>query len=72
MKADSGRSEEPGLLDVGAVARALGMRPVTIWGWIRSGRLPAVRFGRTLRVRADVLAELIDAGLPPASKGTGC
>jgi excisionase family DNA binding protein len=35
--------------------------PRTVQEWIRLGKLPAMRFGRVLRVRADDLAKFGEA-----------
>jgi excisionase family DNA binding protein len=52
----------PDLSPVGAlytpaeVARLLKVTPRTVQAWIRAGRLPARRYGRLYRVRAEDLA----------------
>lgn len=39
------------------IAERYSIQLDTVWGWIRSGELPAVRIGRMYRVRgADLLA----------------
>lgn len=39
------------------VAELLKVTQHTVQDWIRSGKLPAMRYGRVLRVRADDLAK---------------
>jgi excisionase family DNA binding protein len=39
------------------VARLLKVTPRTVQAWIRAGRLPARRYGRLYRVRAEDLAQ---------------
>jgi excisionase family DNA binding protein len=43
------------------VAELLKVTPRTVQEWIRLGKLPAMRFGRVLRVRADDLAKFGEA-----------
>ena len=38
------------------VAELLKVTPRTVQEWIRTGKLPAMRYGRVLRIRADDLA----------------
>lgn len=42
----------------------LRMKRATVYQWISEGRLPAVRLGRTLRVREADLEKAIAQGLP--------
>ena len=39
------------------VAELLKVTPRTVQDWIRSGKLPAMRYGRVLRIRAEDLAK---------------
>ena len=39
------------------VAELLKVTPRTVQDWIKSGKLPAMRYGRVLRIRADDLAK---------------
>jgi excisionase family DNA binding protein len=56
-------SSSPDLSPVGTlytpaeVARLLKVTPRTVRAWIRAGRLPARRYGRLYRVRAEDLAQ---------------
>jgi excisionase family DNA binding protein len=43
------------------VAELVKVTPRTVQEWIRTGKLPAMRFGRVLRVRADDLAKFGEA-----------
>jgi excisionase family DNA binding protein len=59
-----------GYCNVSQAAALLGVSRVSVWRWIRAGRLPAARLGhRTVRIdRADVerlLAQSGAAGAPP-------
>lgn len=50
------------------IAERLSVKPVTVYAWIRQGRLPAVRLGpRCVRVRADDLDRFVH-GAPPAAR----
>ncbi len=48
------------LLDVAAVADTLGVCPRTVRRMIKDGRIPALRVGRSVRVRAADLNRLIN------------
>lgn len=39
------------------VAELLKVTPRTVQEWIRTGKLPAMRYGRVLRIRAEDLAK---------------
>jgi excisionase family DNA binding protein len=59
-------AETPGrLLDVEDVAEILGMKRDWIYAEVRAGRLPHVRFGRTVRFRR----ESIDAWIAASERG---
>jgi excisionase family DNA binding protein len=53
------------LLDVEDVAEILGMKRDWIYAEVRAGRLPHVRFGRTVRFRR----ESIDAWIAASERG---
>ena len=53
------------LLTAVEVGTRLALSPVTIRGWVRAGRLPAVRVGRMIRVREDDLEALLRFGAAP-------
>lgn len=58
----STHAQQEALLTVPEVSRWLGVRKHAIYGFIKSGWLPAVRIGRRLRVSpADVHALLREA-----------
>ena len=49
------------LLDVPAVAETLGVCPRTVRRMIKDGRIPALRVGRSVRIRAADLNRLINS-----------
>ena len=49
------------LLDVTAVAETLGVCPRTVRRMIKDGRIPALRVGRSVRIRAADLNRLINS-----------
>ena len=42
------------------VQEMLGVGQTTIYRWLESGRLPAVKIGKLWRIPADALEELLD------------
>lgn len=54
----------PELLRVPEAARWADVSPGVIYARIASGELPAVRFGRLVRIRRDALAALCGIDLP--------
>jgi excisionase family DNA binding protein len=48
------------------VAELLKVTPRTVQQWIRTGKLPAMRYGRVLRVKAEDLAKFGKAARGPA------
>ena len=48
------------------VAELLKVTPRTVQQWIRTGKLPAMRYGRVLRVKAEDLAKFGKAATGPA------
>ena len=44
-------AEKKELLTIKEVAEMLGMKPTTIYVWAQSGKLPAIKMGRTWRFR---------------------
>ena len=56
----------PRLLTVPEVAAALGLRVPTIYAWIAASRLPVTRLGRSVRVSAQAIAELVATSTTPA------
>jgi len=53
------------------VARLLKVTPRTVQAWIRAGRLPARRYGRLSRVRAEDLARFGRATAQDTSTSVG-
>jgi len=58
------------LLTVDEAAAVLNVAPVTVRRWIATGRLPALRLGRKLRVRRDAL-ERWGSGAPRSKPRNG-
>jgi excisionase family DNA binding protein len=57
------------LITVQETARMLKVSPLTVRRYIADGRLPAVKVGRSVRVRKEVLDQLIKPVEPKAPKG---
>ncbi len=55
----------PRLMTVAEVSKATGFERQTIYLWIAQRRLPVVRLGRSVRVPAGDLAEMIAANTVP-------
>lgn len=49
-------------LTVSEVAKLVKVTSKTVRQWIRAGRLPAIRVGRTIRVRREALEAVLRAG----------
>lgn len=59
-------TDEERLLSPAEVARHLGVTPWLIYSWIRTGRLPAMKFGRrVVRIRESDLAAFEEASRIP-------
>jgi excisionase family DNA binding protein len=52
------------VLTVPEFARAVRIHEETVRRMIRRGEIPAVRIGRTVRIRADVLESYLAGGVP--------
>lgn len=52
------------LLRVPDAADRLAVCERILWTWIRDGRLPAVRLGRSTRIRESDIDNLVRTGLP--------
>jgi excisionase family DNA binding protein len=57
------------LRSVDDAARYLGLQPSTLRRWIYERRIPVVKLGRRVLVKAGVLEELIQRGERPARQG---
>jgi excisionase family DNA binding protein len=57
------------LFTVQETARMLKVSPLTVRRYIADGRLPAVKVGRSVRVRKEVLDQFIKPIEPKARKG---
>jgi excisionase family DNA binding protein len=56
------------LLTIQETARMLKVNPITIRRYIASGRLPAVRVGRGVRVRKEAVDQLIEEVVPKKAR----
>lgn len=57
-------------LNTSESAEMLGVTPRTLYRFIDEGRLPAYRFGRVIRLRADEVVKFIDeCRIAPGSLG---
>lgn len=56
--------ELPELLTVEEAAELLLLNQQTIYNWIDSGKLPAFRIGRLVRIKRSVLDQVVASGLP--------
>ena len=54
-----GLSEVGGLLDAEEVSERLGVGRVTIYRWCREGRLPAMKVGKSWRIRQEALEDFL-------------
>ena len=52
----------PRLLTTAEAADILRVKPKTVRAYVRAGRLSALRFGRSLRIREDELEALLRSG----------
>lgn len=52
----------PKLLTPDEVADRLAVSPKIVRGWLREGKIPAVKLGRLWRVRPEALEAVIDSG----------
>lgn len=63
---ECGRIEEADLgsvwLDMKALSEYLHVSRSTLYKMVREGTLPVVRVGRQLRIRRDMVDEMLDAG----------
>jgi PAS domain S-box-containing protein/excisionase family DNA binding protein len=61
--------DEPRYLTISEVAALLGVSRVSVWRWVRDGRLPASRLGRrTVRIRRDALERALAEGAHHSSQ----
>lgn len=56
------------LLRVTEVAERLALSPFTVRNWIAAGRLPVVRLGRAVRIRAEDVEALVRFGGMPGGR----
>src|SRR5215212_4660399 len=56
-------ANQPSYCNISQAAALLGVSRVSIWRWIRAGRLPVTRLGhRTTRIRREDLEQFLAAG----------
>ena len=58
---DSNRTRDDELLTVEEIANELKLHPQTIRTWIRTGRLPAKKYGRVYRLRRTDVDTVVNA-----------
>lgn len=49
------QTQEPTMLTVAEVAIRMGVHRETVYGWVKSGSLPSVRVGGTIRIAPSAL-----------------
>jgi excisionase family DNA binding protein len=49
-----------GFVSVNRAAKLLDVSPTTIYGWIQSGKLPAYRLGRNVRLKTNEFLRWVD------------
>jgi excisionase family DNA binding protein len=54
----------PKFFSLREIADTLKIKPAVVRDWVRREKLPAVRFGKTYRVRADAVEQLFEHGVP--------
>lgn len=54
------------LLTVQEVAKILRLNPLTVYGYIRAGKIRAAKFGRSYRVSQEDLQDFINRHTPEA------
>ncbi len=60
LKAGKGERMERLALSVRETARALGASPASVWRWITSGELPAVRIGGRVFISHEALRRRLE------------
>lgn len=70
---NSGDGHIPQMLTVREAAQLLRVNVKTLYAEISCGRLPHVRFGRTLRIPGSVIASMLEQGrvAPPGGRNGG-
>lgn len=54
------RREQPYLMTTLDVSEMLPVHPETLYGWVRSGRIPAMRIGRNLKFDPKAIADWLE------------
>lgn len=55
------RTELSPLMTIKEVAEYLKVSEATVWRWVKSGKLPSAKIGRTRRVKIEDVIKIIDA-----------
>ena len=50
----------PPMLTVAELAKHLQVDPITIRRWIASGKIPAVKLGKSYRIPAEAVAQILE------------
>jgi excisionase family DNA binding protein len=58
----------PQFFSLKEIATALKVREAVVRDWVRREKLPAIRFGKTYRVRAEAVVRLFEHGVPRDGK----
>ena len=56
------------LITVPELAKILGISRITVYNWVKKGRIPAVRIGRNYAIRQADVRRLISSELSQADK----
>lgn len=64
-------TEELELLSMGELASLWHVSTKTIRRLVNAGEIPTVRFGRSVRIRADVARAIVEGQCPPADTMAG-
>jgi len=59
------RTSVPRLMTVNDFAEAASLAQVTVWKWVREGRISSTKLGRARRIPASELTRLIEQGTAP-------
>jgi excisionase family DNA binding protein len=61
----------PTFFTINEIADVLNIKPEAVRMWVRAGKLPAVRFGKFLRVRGEDADKLFTNGIARGSRKGG-
>jgi excisionase family DNA binding protein len=57
------------LLTISEASDRLGLKPATLRFWIWTRKIEHVKVGRSVRIREDTVAQIIEQGTVPAQRG---